>query len=417
MTVDLSVYFCGLKLESPFILAPSPSTDRHDLLIEAFDAGWAGAVLKTVAVDSSIVSRVFPLIMRIEQESTFIGLQNIDLVSEHSVEFMEQMVVTLKKRFPNKVVIPSIMANTKEDWQMLTKRFVAAGADIIECSIWFPHGAEWGLCTKVQEPVGTEQIARWVKEAAGGVPVVIKLSAQDSDIIATAVAVERSGADGVCAINTIKSITGVNLDTLIPYPNVAGLSTYGGLSGPALKPIALRCTAEIAQNVDLDIASSGGITTWQDGVEFLLLGASALQVCTAVLRFGIGIIHELRLGLENWMEAKGFQSLLEVRGRSLPYLVEHARLPRGIQVVSQIRSEVCNGCGVCLTACRTGGNDAIVWKEGLPNVIMNKCIGCGVCRAMCSEKAINLVRPSGEAKVFSFIKINSEGVRVDAFNR
>ena len=398
MTVDLAVDFCGLKLENPFILAPSPSTDRLELLIEAFDAGWAGAVLKTVAVDSSIVSRVFPLVMSLEQESAYIGLQNIDLVSEHSVEELEQTVRILKKRFPNKVVIPSIIASSKEDWQSLTRRFVAAGADMIECSIWCPHGAEWGLWPKIQEPVGTEQIARWVKEAAGDVPVVIKLSAQDSDIIATAGAVERSGADGVCAINTIKSITGVNLDTLIPYPNVAGLSTYGGLSGPALKPIALRCTAEIAQNVDLDIASSGGITNWQDGAEFLLLGANTLQICSAVLRSGIGIIEELCTGLRSWMEEKGYQSLTEVIGRSLPYLVEHAQLPRGIQVVSQIRSEVCNGCGICVTACRTGGNNAIVWKAGRPEVIMNRCIGCGICRAMCSVKAIHLVRPCGDAK-------------------
>ena len=411
MPVDLAVKFCGIKLENPFILAPSPSTDHLDLLIQAFDAGWAGAVLKTVAVDSSIVSRVFPLVMRIEQESAFIGLQNIDLVSEHSVEFMEQMVVTLKRRFPTKVVIPSIMASRKDDWQTLAKRFVAAGADMIECSIWCPHGAEWSLCHKVQEPVGTEQIARWVKEAVGNIPVVIKLSAQDSDIIATAVAVERSGADGVCAINTIKSITGVNLETLIPYPNVAGLSTYGGLSGPALKPISLRCTAEIAQNVQLDIASSGGITTWQDGAEFLLLGASTLQICTAVLRFGIGIIEELCLGLGKWMEEKGFQSLTEVIGRSLPYLVEHAQLPRGIQVVAQIESEVCNRCGTCLSVCRAGGNEAIVWREGRPQVIMNQCIGCGLCHAMCLVQAIHLVRPSGEAKA------GKERVRIDAINR
>ena len=396
MTVDLSVEFCGLKLENPFVLAPSPSTDHLDLLIQAFEAGWAGAVLKTVAVDSSIVSRVFPLVMRIEQGTSFIGLQNIDLVSEHTVEDIEQIVVTLKKRFPNKVVIPSIMASKKEDWQSLAKRFVDAGADIIECSIWCPHGAEWSLCTKVQEPVGTEQIARWVKEVAGNVPVVIKLSAQDSDIIATAVAVERSGADGVCAINTIKSITGVNLSTLIPYPNVAGLSTYGGLSGPALKPIALRCTAEIAQNTNLDIASSGGISTWQDGAEFLLLGASTLQLCTAVLRFGIGIIRELTQGLEGWMKEMGFQSLTEVIGRSLPYLVEHSQLPRGIQFVAHIQVEVCDGCGICYTACRAGGHEGISFVEGLPQVSRSKCIGCGLCRAMCSFNAIILVRPAGE---------------------
>jgi len=394
MTVDLSVDFCGIKHENPFILAPSPSTDHLDFLIQAFEAGWAGAVLKTVAVDSRIVSRVFPMVTRVEQETAFIGLQNIDLVSEHPVEIVEQNLRTLKKRFPNKVVVPSIMAFSKEDWQSLTKRFIDAGADIIECSIWHPHGTEWTLCTKVQELVGTEQIACWVKEAAGDVPVVIKLSALDSDIIATAEAVERGGADGVSAINTIKSITGVNLDTLIPYPNVAGLSTYGGLSGPALKPIALRCTAEIAQKVDLDIAASGGITTWKDGAEFLLLGASTLQICTSVLRFGLGIIEELKLGLEGWMKEKGFQSLTDVIGKSLPYLVEHSRLPRGIQVVSYIQKEVCDSCGACYTACRTGGHEAIILIDGFPQVEVNKCIGCGICHAMCSLKAITLIRPS-----------------------
>lgn len=393
MNVDLSVEFCGIKFENPFILAPSPSTDQLDLLLQAFKAGWAGAVLKTVAVDSRIVSRVFPLVTRIDQAGEFIGLQNIDLVSEHSVEIIEQNVRILKKRFPNKIVIPSIMASTKEDWQALAKRFVSAGADIIECSIWHPHGTEWGLCTKVQEPAGTEQIASWVKEVVGDVPVVIKLSAQDSDIIATAKAVKRGGADGVSAINTIKSIAGVNLNTLIPYPDVAGLSTYGGLSGTALKPIALRCTAEIAQQVDIDITASGGITTWQDGAEFLLLGASTLQICTAVLRFGLGIIQDLLCGLERFMAEKGFQRLTDIIGRSLPYLVEHSQLPRGIQVVSSIQSEVCDGCGVCYTACRTGGHDAIVLIKGRPQVKISKCIGCGICRAMCSLQAINLVKP------------------------
>lgn len=401
MTVDLSVVYCGKELENPFILAPSPCTDHLDLLIQGFEAGWAGAVLKTVAVDSRIVSRVFPMVTRLEQESAFIGLQNIDLVSEHSVEIVEQHVKVLKEKFPNKIVVPSIMAFSKEDWQSLTKRFVDAGADIIECSIWHPHGTEWTLCTKVEEPVGTEQIACWVKEVAGEVPVVIKLSALDSDIIATAEAVERSGADGVSAINTIKSITGVNLDTLIPYPNIAGLSTYGGLSGPALKPIALRCTAEIAQKVNLDIASSGGITTWQDCAEFLLLGANTLQICTSVLRYGIGIIEDLKRGLEGWMKEKGFQNLTEVIGKSLPYLVEHSRLPRGIQVVSNIDTEVCNGCGACFTACQTGGHGAISLVNGLPQVNVSKCIGCGICRAMCFLKAITLIRPNGKQSVAS----------------
>ncbi|MDQ7096967.1 NAD-dependent dihydropyrimidine dehydrogenase subunit PreA [Desulfosporosinus sp. PR] len=401
MSVDLAVDFCGFHLENPFILAPSPSTDQLDLLIKAFEAGWAGAVLKTVTVDSSIVSRVFPLVMRVEHVMGFMGIQNIDLVSEHSVEEIEQHVRFLKKRFPNKAVIPSIIATNKDDWQMLAERMVEAGADLLECSISFPHGAEWGLCSPIQEPGGTEEITRWVKEVTGKVPVVIKLSAQDSDIIATATAAERSGAEGVCALNTLKSITGVNLDTLIPYPNVAGLSTYGGLSGPALKPIALRCTAEIAQKLNLDIAGSGGITTWQDGAEFLLLGASSLQLCTAVLRFGVGIIRELSTGLQGWMEEKGFQNLKDVIGRSLPYLVGHSQLPRGIQLVSQIQPAACDGCGTCYTVCRTGGHAAIHWRDGLPQVMVSQCTGCGLCQAMCPQQAIFLARLMGERAVLT----------------
>lgn len=393
MGIDLAVDFCGLKLENPFILAPSPITDQPELLSQAFEAGWAGAVLKTATVDSAIVSRVFPLVMGVNQGEELMGLQNIDLVSEHTVEMIAQTLGSLKARFPSKVLIGSIMATNKEDWQLLAKHLVKAGADIIECSISFPHGADWGLCSKIQEPMETKQIARWVKEAVGSVPVVIKLSAQDSDITATAAAAERAGADGVCAVNTIKSITGVNLTTLIPYPNVAGLSTYGGLSGPTLKPIALRCTAEIAQNVNLDISASGGITTWQDSAEFLLLGASTLQICTAVLRHGLGIIDGLTAGLKGWMAEKGFPNVMDVIGRSLPFLVKHSQLPRGIQLVVQILPEICNGCGVCYTACRMGGQGAILWEKGnSPQVLKDKCIGCGICKAMCSLKAIALIR-------------------------
>lgn len=402
MTVDLSVDFCGIKLENPFVLAPSPSTDHLELIVEAFEAGWAGAVLKTTSLESGRVSHVYPLVTRIQQEDgLFIGLQNIDLVSKDPLEMIEQRIKILKTRFPSKIVIASIIANKKEDWQLLTKRLVGAGADIIECSISFSHGAEWDLCTKVQEPVETEQIAYWVKEVAGSVPVVIKLSSQDAELLASAMAVKRSSAEGVCVVNTIKSITGVDLDTFIPYPNIAGLSTFGGLSGPALKPIALRCTAEIARRVDIDIAATGGIATWQDSAEFILLGAKILQVCTAVLRYGTGIIQELTQGLQGWMMEKGFQSIQEVLGRSLPNLVEHSQLPRGIQMVSSIRTEHCNGCGTCYTACRMGGHQAIVFRKGeIPYVLKSECVGCGLCRAMCSSQAISLVRPSRDSNLY-----------------
>ncbi|MDP4161326.1 MAG: 4Fe-4S binding protein, partial [Bacillota bacterium] len=106
----------------------------------------------------------------------------------------------------------------------------------------------------------------------------------------------------------------------------------------------------------------------------------------------------LKQGLEGWMKEKGFQSLTDVIGKSLQYLVEHSRLPRGIQVVSNIENEVCDGCGSCYTACRAGGHEAIQWINGFPRVEVDKCIGCGICRSMCFLKAITLIRPSGDLK-------------------
>lgn len=389
--------FCGLKFENPFVLAPSPCSDNPALLEKAFAAGWAGAVFKTVSMRSGNISRVFPLVTRVESEDgRLIALQNIDLISDHPAEVIAERVYNLKKKFPDKIVMTSIMGNGKEEWQTLAKLFKDAGVDIIQCSFSCPHGTEGDLGIRSHDPVVTERVVRWVKEAVPDIPVVIKLSPQVPDIAAIAAAAKQRGADGVCAINTVKIITGINLDTLIPYPNVGGLSTFGGLSGPALKPVALRCTAEIARKVNIDIAASGGITTWRDAAEFLLLGAKTLQVCTAVLRYGIEIISGLSTGLQVWMDEKGFQNSMDVVGMSLPYMVEHAQLPRGIQVVAKIQTENCNNCYACQIACRSGGHEAIGVEEGHPVVDPDQCHGCGLCLAVCPIDAVTLIRPNQE---------------------
>jgi len=395
MAVDLSVDFCGLRFENPFVLAPSPCTDNLEQLVGAFEAGWAGAVFKTISFESSIVSRVYPLVNKVEDEmGHFIALQNIDLVSELSLEFLETRIQHLKERFPHKIVIASIMGRKKEEWQLLAGSLAKAGVDMIQCSISCPHGSEGYLGPYVQEPSAMEKIAYWVKESVGDKPVVMKLSPQITDIALAAQFVKNGGADGVCAVNTLKSIVGVNLDNLIPIPNVGGLSTVGGLSGPSLKPVALRCTAEIARNVDVDIAGSGGIMTWQDAAEFLLLGAKTLQICTAVLHYGTNIIRDYIEGLTQWLEVKKFQNLSSIVGKSLPYLVDLSYLPRGIQVVSKVDQSRCCRCGQCYAACQAGGHYAIKWIEGEgPKIDISHCRGCGICKAFCSQSAIVLVKP------------------------
>lgn len=387
MPVDLSINFCGVKFENPFTLAASPCTDSAEMVARAFEAGWGGAILKTTSVEEEVVELVYPMMAGLDYEDKkVIGLENIDLISERHIDQVEKDVRELKKAYRNKVVGASIMGAKKEHWQELVRRLEAAGVDLIECSFSCPHGMpERGMGSTIgQDPELTERTARWVKEAATRVPVVIKLTPQIADITAAAEAVKRSGADGVCAINTLKSLVGIDLDTFVPYPNVGGYSAFGGFSGPAIKPVALRCVAEIAKKVDIPIAATGGITTWRDAVEFLLVGARNLQLCTAVMKSGFRIIEDLIDGLSIYLEDKGFSSVEEIVGRSLPYIVEHSRLSRAHKVRSSINREACIKCDVCYIACRDGGHQAIeLDEERIPVVDEEQCVGCAMCAAVC----------------------------------
>lgn len=383
----LSLEFCGVTYPNPFVLAAAPTTDNEEMVARAFEAGWGGAVLKTTSVESEVINLAYPMMAgRDFEKRKLMALQNIDLISIHHVDVMEKTIKRLKKEFPDRVVIAGIMGKSKEDWQELVRRVEAAGADAIECSFSCPHGMpEKGMgSTLGQNPELTEMNARWIKEAAKKIPVVIKLTPQIADITASAAAVKRSGADGVAAINTVKGIIGVDIDNFVPYPNVNGKSAIGGISGPAIKPVALRCVAEIARKVDIPITATGGITTWQDAVEFLLLGARNIQLCTAPMYKGFGIINELVEGLSNYLDQKGFQSVEEIVGKALPNLVEHSQLPRGHKALANVNYDVCIKCGRCVIACEDGAHQAITKADDKrPIISAEKCVGCGFCTSVC----------------------------------
>ncbi len=395
--VDLSLEFCGVKFPNPFTLAAAPTTDSAEMVARAFEAGWGGAILKTTSVETEVVELVYPMMSGIDlEDKKLMGLQNIDLISERHIDEVEKDVKALKKEFPDKVVAASIMGAKKEDWQQLVRRLEAAGVDLIECSFSCPHGMpERGMGSTIgQDPELTERTARWVKEAATRVPIVIKLTPQIADITSAARAVKRSGADGVCAINTLKSMIGVDLETFIPYPNVGGYSTYGGYSGPAIKPVTLRCVAEIAKSVDIPIAAVGGISTWSDAVEFLLLGATNIQLCTAVMHNGFRIIEDLIDGLSVYLEEKGMNSVKELVGKALPYIADHSKLSRDYKVVSTVNRETCVKCDVCYIACMDGAHQAIDLDEmRIPVINEDKCKGCGMCETVCPVEECITLKP------------------------
>src|SRR3954471_24759044 len=316
---DLSIDFCGVRSPNPFWLASGPPTNTAYQVMKAFDAGWGGAVWKTIGEPIiNTASRYGSIDYKNER---MIGLNNIELISDRPVEVNLREIAEVKKRYPKHTVIASLMVESKQQtWHEIVKRAEGAGADLLELNFGCPHGmSERGMGAAVgQVPEYTRLITEWVKEAAR-TPVLVKLTPNISDIRTVARAAKNGGADALSAINTINSITGIDLDTFTPRPDVGGQSSHGGYCGPAVKPIALHMVQQIAADayVQLPVSAIGGISGWREAAEFILLGAGTLQACTAPMHYGFRIVEDMIDGLSHWMDSKGFPNLDAFRGLSL----------------------------------------------------------------------------------------------------
>lgn len=379
----LALNFLGIGLENPFILSAGPSTDELEIARNGLEAGWAGLVLKTTSLEGTEVDLAYPIMSSFGKDGQIAGMGNIDLISTHHIDEVERRVAVLKNDFPNKMIAASIMSNSREGWQTLVKRLRDAAVDLIECSFSCPQGnmGEDPGRMIAQSETATEKVASWVKEAAGSLPILIKITPQVTDIVAIAGAVQRSGCEGVTASNSVPALIGIDINTLTPIPDVTGMSTYSGLTGPAIKPITLRAVAEIARHLPgFAISGNGGISDWQDSVELLSVGAGNIQICTAVMLHGFEIIEDLASGLDTYLMKMNFKSVSELVGQALPNLTDHDKLPRH-KFYSHVILEKCVGCGRCFVACRDGGHLAMTWdsETRLPAISIEKCGGCGLC--------------------------------------
>ncbi len=400
--VDLAVQFCGVRYPNPFVLAAAPPSDDLEMVRRAFEAGWAGAVLKTTSVPGTPVDLKYPMMASMEVAGGRVsGLGNIDLISEHHADEIERRLRALKAEFPDHVVIPSIMGATRDDWQSLAARFHAAGADLIECSYSCPQGTLGGKPGAMlgQDPALVEQVTRWVVEAAGGTPVVPKLTPIIDDVAGAAAAAQRGGASAVCAANTIPSLVGIDLETYRPLPTVGGAGTAAGLSGPAIFPQTLRTVAEIAGRTGIPITGTGGPATWADAVALMSVGAGTVQVCTAVMVYGFRILDELTEGLTRHLHRQGLSSPSELVGRALPHVAGHDDLRQPRKVVSSIDPASCIQCGRCHVACRDGGHQAITWDpaERVAAIDEDRCVGCALCTLLCPVRGCMAMKAATEA--------------------
>ena len=395
---DLRTNLAGIKSPNPFWLASAPPTNSGYQIMKAFDAGWGGAVWKTLGVPVVNVSSRYGAVNY--RDKRMVGFNNIELITDRPLKDNLREISEVKKRFPDHAVIASLMVETKEEWHQIVRDVENAGADGIELNFGCPHGmCERGMGSAVgQEPKVLQMIVEWVKEVAK-VPVITKLTPNISDITRPARAARAGGSNAISLINTIQSIVGVDIDQFVPYPIVDGKSTNGGYCGPAVKPIALNMVKNCAQHpdVDLPISGIGGVENWRDAVEFILLGATTVQVCTAVMHFGFGIIRELLPGLERYMDEKGFKTIEDFRGKALPNIKNWKDLNLKYKVVASINGDKCIGCQLCYTACEDGAHQAIALSKDpanrIPSIIDENCVGCNLCSLVCPvEECITMER-------------------------
>ncbi|MGA8185559.1 MAG: NAD-dependent dihydropyrimidine dehydrogenase subunit PreA, partial [Terriglobia bacterium] len=384
---DLTANTAGIVSPNPFWLASAPPTNSGRQIMRAFDAGWGGAVWKTLGQPIQNVSSRFGGLAWAGHSG--VGFSNIELITDRSLDANFREIYEVKKRYPRNALIVSLMVDTKEEWRDIIQRSIDAGADALELNFGCPHGmCERGMGSAVgQEPKINERITSWAKEFST-VPVLVKLTPNVSDIVPHGLAAQRGGADGVSLINTIKSIIGVDIDNFVPEPVVGRKSSNGGYCGVAVRPIALHMVAALCRDPEfhLPISGIGGIANWRHAVEFLLLGSSSVQVCTEVMLRGYRIVEDMIDGLENYMREKGFTRLDELVGRAVPQFTDWGELDINYETVAKIDATTCIGCQRCVVSCQDGAHQCIepgVYPSFVPVVDEAECVGCNLCAIVC----------------------------------
>ena len=388
---DLAIDFCGIHCENPFFLASSAVCTNYEMVARAFEMGWGGVFYKTICLGD--INEVSPRFDAVGAHSTgdFYGFRNMEQLSENSVDVDFDILNRLKRDYPSKIVVASIMGQSEEEWIELAKMVEQAGVDAVELNFSCPQMRLSGMGSDVGQ--NHELVLFYTNHVKHNtsIPVIPKMTPNITQINDPAMAAYFAGADAISAINTIKSVT------MNDRGAVSAKKTVSGYSGRAVKPIALRYILEMAQNKimkNIQLSGIGGIETWRDALDFIRLGCRNVQVCTAVMQYGYRIIDDLKLGMRHYMASRGITSLDALVGEELPRFVRPGDMDRDTMVYPLIDHEKCIGCGRCYTSCMDGGHQAIEFDNDtrMPRINGRKCVGCHLCRLVCPVGAIGQAR-------------------------
>ncbi|MCV2353934.1 NAD-dependent dihydropyrimidine dehydrogenase subunit PreA [Paucibacter sp. B2R-40] len=389
---DIRSNFLGIHSPNPFWLASAPPTDKEVNVNRAFEAGWGGVVWKTLGEDPPVVNVNGPRYTTLmSADRRVIGLNNIELITDRPLATNLAEIRRVKRAWPDRAMIVSLMVPCEEQaWRSILAQVEDSGADGVELNFGCPHGmSERGMGAAVgQVPEYIQMVTAWCK-LHSKLPVIVKLTPNITDVRMPARAAKAGGADAVSLINTINSVMGVDLGTMLMSPSTDGWGSHGGYCGPAVKPIALNMVAEIARDpltAGIPISGIGGISNWRDAAEFIAMGCGTVQVCTAAMVYGFRIVQDMCSGLNNFMDEKGYATLDEMRGLAVPSVKNWNQLNLNHVEKAVIKQSSCIQCGRCHVVCEDTSHQAITAsKDGKRHfeVKDDECVGCNLCVSIC----------------------------------
>ncbi len=398
----LVVDFGGVKLRNPFVIGAGPYSCSADVILKNLDriadAGWGGVVLKSICCDEKLTQEHYgaqPHIFPVIGKNGLMGMQNYGPYFTYWPNIDLRKVLKVGKEL-GLLIIPSVIAENIGDWVYLASQVEECGAEIVELDLSCPCSPEnvsKGEAAHIDlSPQLAEEVVSAVKGKCHHIPVIAKLGPNLFDLTPVAKAVEKGGASGITAVNTLLGLTGIDIETGIPLCASANdRAIFSGLSGEIIRPVGLRCVAQVAQSVKLPVFGVGGISTWQSAVEYLMVGATALEVVTAVMLHGFGVVRNLLEGLTRFMERKGYNSIKDFRGISLKYITGDFFQLNRKALIATVDEERCSACGLCVIACTDGSAGAITLVDEQVIIDKNLCIGCGLCKTVCPLNTLELV--------------------------